>query len=407
MSTDIYDNIRKHESVGRAFLYSLFGEEIEASATGSYMTSSSNREFLNWGGYSVFLLGHSYPKIVQAIQNQLGVLPLSTRAFPHTALKQFHVQMASMAPIEIEKFMLLNSGSEAVEAAIKLARIATKRSTVMYLEKSYHGKTQGALSVTDSPIFRDPIPNFVTQTQKISRTDSEEAFSDILSVKPAAVIMEPIQGEGGIFELSQEYCQKIRDACNQVGALLISDEIQCGLGRSGELWPSVRLGLEADIILLGKALGGGILPVSAMLATKSAFQPFDRDPLIHSSTFGGNPLAAAAAAATLSVISENSIPDISRNMGNILKQNLNELASDYPDILEEVLGRGLLLGLKFTTPDKVANFMQSCVKSGLLLTPCLTTPSVVRISPAATMTSQEINKGLDILSLACKEVIKN
>lgn len=387
----VHDLVRRYQSSGRALLYAIAGaSDVEEYSDGCWILGASGKQYLDMGSYAVFLLGHRHPKVVSAVINQIQNLPGSSRAFPSVVNAKACEAIAAISPPGLSKVLLLNSGAEAVEAAVKLARAKTGRAGIVYLEGAYHGKTFGALSITDSKIFRDPFMPLLSETYQISRSDAESGVKIIRETGPAAVFIEPIQGEGGIFEIEFDFLRSIREACNDVGSILIFDEIQCGLGRSGSMWAASASGVIPDILLLGKSLGGGIVPVSAVVAKTEIFEPFDRDPIIHSSTFGGNPIASAAVLATIKVIETDNIPEKARIVGAEVRNSLHELLDKYPHLFKLVTGRGLMQGLHCKRADIAGTFIKSCLNQGILATPCLTHPHVVRFTPPAVMNHHDI-----------------
>ncbi len=409
--SDVHADIKEFGSRSRSVLYSFTGsDEVETTARGPWVTTGSGKRYLDFGSYAVFILGHRHPDILEAVRLQLDHLPISSRAFPSVAQAAAHKALASFAPPGLNKIMLLNSGAEAVEAALKLARATVGRSGIVHLEKSYHGKTMGALSVTDADAFQGPFLPLVPDVKKIPRDDADAAWQAIVEANPAAVIAEPVQGEGGIFELSEAMLRALRKACDQTGALLIFDEIQCGLNRCGTPWAADQYGIRPDILLAGKALGGGVIPISAVIATPEAFSAFDRDYILHSSTFGGNPLACAAMEATLRIVSspefEHSCSDVSARIESALQR----LVARHGQLFSEVTGRGLLWGIHCTRPDIAGYFIRNCFAERLLVTPCLTTPHVIRLTPPAFLRSEEIDyaeRGLVNASLRTLQDIEN
>nr|WP_315463281.1 aminotransferase class III-fold pyridoxal phosphate-dependent enzyme [uncultured Rhodoferax sp.] len=400
------DLVRRHQSRGRALLYGIAGvRECEVRAQGCWVESADGGRYLDFGSFSVFLLGHRPPEVIEAVSQQLQCLPLSSRTLPSPVQAAACAKLAEFAPDGLSKVMLLNSGTEAVEAALKLARARTGRRKIIYLEKSYHGKTLGALSVTDAALFRR---NFIDEPStfiRASRSCARSVCDLILREKPAAVILEPIQGEGGIYEIPAAFRSAVRSACTQAGALLIHDEIQCGLGRSGERWASLDADdAQPDILLGGKGLGGGVMPVSALMATVDAFIPFDRDPILHSSTFGGNPLACAAMAATLHILQKNDLWNRARSQGLLAKQRLSELVERNPTLFSHVSGRGLLLGLHCRSGEVAAYFIRHCLQQYLLLTPCLTTPEVIRFTPPLIAMESDIDFACEAMGVASRFV---
>lgn len=398
------DLVRRHQSKGRALLYGMSGvRDCEAEGRGCWVETEEGRRYLDFGSFSVFLLGHRHPAVVDAVSRQLRRLPLSSRALPSPFQAEAYERLANFAPAGLSKVMLLNSGAEAVEAALKLAMARTGRRKFVYLEKSYHGKTLGALSVTDAEVFRRDFIGEPTAFIRASRHDVQSSCELVFREEPAAVILEPIQGEGGIFETPAELLRALRAACTQAGAILIHDEIQCGLGRSGERWASLAVeDASPDILLAGKGLGGGVMPVSALVATADAFAPYDRDPILHSSTFGGNPLACAAMAATLEVLREGELWRHARELGLIAHRGLSELARRHPTLFARVTGRGLMLGLHCRSGEVAAYFLRRCAERRLLLTPCLTTPEVIRFTPPLVAGEAEIGFSLEAMEAASR-----
>ncbi|MCW7536775.1 aspartate aminotransferase family protein [Aquabacterium sp. A7-Y] len=400
------DQVRRHQSKGRAMLYGIAGiRDCEAYAQGCWVESADGRRYLDFGSFSVFLLGHRHPAVIDAVSQQLQRLPLSSRTLPSPMQAEACARLAGLAPDGLSKVMLLNSGTEAVEAAIKLARARTGRHKLVYLEKSYHGKTMGALSVTDAELFRRNFIGEPSASIRASRSDVQPLCELILREAPAAVILEPIQGEGGIHEVRAEFRRAVRSACTQAGTILIHDEIQCGLGRSGERWASLDVDDACpDILLAGKGLGGGVMPISALVATADAFMPYDRDPILHSSTFGGNPLACAALIATIDVLQKNELWQTARALGLLAHQGLSALAQRHPALFSHVTGRGLMLGLHCRSGEVAAYFIRRCAEQRLLLTPCLTTPEVIRFTPPLVATEADIGFSCEAMEAASQYV---
>ncbi|MGL4340008.1 MAG: aspartate aminotransferase family protein [Rhodoglobus sp.] len=388
---DVHDLTRLHQSSGRSLLYSMIGAtDVEESSKGAWITTRSGSEFLDLGSYGVFLLGHSHSQVVSAVRDQLERLPGSSRSFPSMISAAAPAALSAVAPPGLTKVMVLNSGAEAVEAALKLARASTGRTSLAHLESSFHGKTMGALSLTDSAVFRKSLGPLLDDVIRLPRDNSERAAAMILENQPAAVFAEPVQGEGGVYPLTAEFAQALRAACDEVGALLVFDEIQSGLGRTGEMWAHDPLGVIPDIMTVGKALGGGIIPVSAIVATTQAFRPYDLDPLLHTSTFGGNPLGSAAMVASLDVISAQDVPAQAGDVGVRLRTILAELVDLWPKLFAGVTGRGSFLGLQCRRPDIAGEMIRATLAERLLVTACLTAPSTLRFTPSAFLRDEEL-----------------
>jgi putrescine aminotransferase len=388
---EIQELVRRHQSTGRALLFSLLrATDVEDSATGSWITGVSGERYLDLGSFAVFLLGHGHPAVVAAVREQLERMAGSSRTLPSRPPSLACAELAALAPEGLSKVMLLNSGAEVVEAAIKLARAGAGRGGLAHLEGSYHGKTAGALSLTDAAGFRRRVGPLLPGVIRLPRDDAGRAAELVLGARPAAVFFEPVQGEGGVRPIAPEVARALRAACDEVGALLVADEIQAGLGRCGTLWAHEPLGVRPDVLLCGKALGGGVMPVSALVATERAYRPFDLDPLLHSSTFGGNPLAAAAVLAALQVIRDERVPERAAAVGAGLRVVLDRLVAAWPALFGRVTGRGAFLGLHGTRPDVTAEMMRAALAERLLLTPCLTAPEVLRFTPSVFLAETEL-----------------
>ena len=388
---DVLDAIGAHESRGKALLFRVsHSVDPEESAEGCWVTGRSGRRYLDLGGYAVFLLGHRHPHVVQAVARQLGNMPCSSRALPNPIGAEAAAKLASVCPPPLEKVMFLGSGAEVVEAALKLARARTGRQAFCHAEGSYHGKSFGALSVTDGRHYKDRCGALLGPVGRLPKDDVERACAIVTDQRPAAVVLEPIQGEGGVHLLDPDWIRAVARTARDVGALVIADEIQSGLGRTGLLWESARSELVPDVILSGKALGGGVMPVSGLIATADAFAPFDRDPFLHTSTLGGSPLACAAAIAALEVITEQDVPRLAHERGEVFRALLESMTGAAPDLVREVRGRALLLGVECVDPTVAGFLLAGCIEHGLLVTPCTSRPATVRLSPPAFLGDAEL-----------------
>ena len=275
---------------------------FEVEAKGSIVRDSSGREFLDClGGYGTMSLGHSHPKIIEACKAQLDKMAFSSRVLFNAPQAMLAKKVAEVAPGEWHYTFFCNSGAEAAEAAIKFARIHTKRKKLVSAKGAYHGKTIGALSVSGRDKYKTPFGPLVTDVQTVEFNDIAQ-LECAIDADTAAFLVEPVQGEGGIYSASNEYLQAARRICDEKGALLVFDEVQCGLGRTGKMWGCDWAGVAPDMMLLAKALSGGAIPIGAVVARPEIWNFWNDAPLIHSSTFGGNPLACIAGLATLEII---------------------------------------------------------------------------------------------------------
>lgn len=374
-------------SLARLMSFAGFGEE--ATAEGCWITDAEGRRYLDClGGYGVFSLGHSHPKVIETVKDQLGRMPLSGKAFFCKPAAEAATKLAALAPEGLDYVFFSNSGAEAVEAALKFARIATGRTEFVSTHGGYHGKTLGALSVTGREKYRKPFEPLVPGARFVPFGDADALLSAV-DEGVAAVIVEAIQGEGGIKVPADGYLKAARQACDASGALLILDEVQTGLGRTGTWWGCDHDGVKPDLMTLAKALGGGVMPIGATMGTEAIWEKvYGENPLLHTSTFGGGPTACAAALAALNVIEEEGLVEKSREAGDDLMAKLREAAGGS-DLVAEVRGRGLMIGVEFAQ-DEVAELVTAqMMKRGVVAAYTLNNPRVLRFEPPLSITEEE------------------
>lgn len=323
-------------------------------AEGVYVWDAEGRRYLDFlGGYGALNTGHNHPRILKAVARVQQAPNLLQAALNPLAGVLAH-NLAQILPGSLERAFFGNSGAEAVEGALKLARIATGRPRIVYCQGSFHGKTMGALSVTGRTKYQKPFEPLLPDCTPVPFGDVS-ALEDALRARDvAAFIVEPIQGEGGIIVPPPGYLKAVREICSRYGTLLIVDEIQTGLGRTGAMFACEHEDVVPDIICLAKSLGGGVIPIGAYVTTdaiwKRAYGSLDRT-LLHTSTFGGNSLACAAAIAALEVILEENLATKARENGAYFLARLGELKKKHP-VIRDVRGRGLMVGLEFAEQQK-------------------------------------------------------
>jgi len=389
-------------------------------AEGVRLWDSEGREYLDFlGGYGSLNTGHNHPRVIAAVE-AVRQLPNLLQASLSPLAGALAKNLAAVAPGNLKRSFFCNSGAEAVEGAVKLARIATGRTKLIYTENSFHGKTMGALSVTGRHKYQEPFRPLVAACQVIPYNDLA-ALEEALHPKDAAAfIVEPIQGEGGINVPAPGYLKEAKRLCAKYGTLFIADEIQTGLGRTGRMFACEHEGVEPDILCLAKSLGGGVMPIGAYIATdaawKKAYGSLDRA-LLHTSTFGGNAWACAAAIAALAVIVEEDLPRQAAEKGDYLIKKLGELKATSP-LISDVRGRGLLIGVEFAEKkkgfahkfafgllDKLAEEYLGSLVAGELLNRhrvltayTLNNPNVIRLEPPLGVGFAEIDYVLGALA---------
>lgn len=386
----VLDLYRRHVNAGQAKLATLMGLAVERSSSGAYVTDHTGRRYLDVGGYGVFLLGHGHPGVVSALVDQLRANALSTRLLINAEQAKAAAVLAAHCPPGLQYVFFCNSGTEAVEAGLKLAQL-NDCETVISTHGGYHGKTLGSLSVTGNEKYRSRFSARLGATRFVDY-GSAAALEAALCTEPgkACVILEPIQAEAGVIVPPHGYLREVRNLCDHYGALLIFDEIQCGMGRTGAWWACDREGVVPDLMLVGKSLSGGCIPVGAMAASAAVYEPFNRNPLLHSSTFGGNPLAMTAVVSTFAVMDRDGLVALSEQIGESLLQRMRAAVVAGGWEKRVVLrGAGLLIGIEFGDASEAASLVIAMLERGVIVCHSLNEHRVVRLTPPATLVSAD------------------
>ena len=376
------------------------GMEV-SHAIGSYIYDTSNNRYLDFvAGVSACSLGHQHPRVNQAIKDQLDLYShvMVYGEYSQSPAVEYCKLMASLLPEPLNKTYLVNSGTEAIEGALKLARRVTGRSQLISCHNAYHGNTMGSMSVMGfeerKQIFRPLIPDvkFITF--------NNEADLDKITTKTAGILLETIQGGAGFIQPENDFLKKVRQRCDEVGAIMILDEIQPGFGRTGKLFGFQNYDVVPDIVVMGKGMGGG-MPVGAFTASAAMMDLLSHDPKLgHITTFGGHPVIAAACLATLKEITETSL------MTEALeKEKLFRSLLVHP-LIEEVRGKGLMLAAMTKNADITNEVILKCQDRGLILFWLLFEGCAIRITPPLTISEEEIREGCAILLEVMDEVAK-
>jgi putrescine aminotransferase len=388
-----------HVNTALASLARLLDTPVETRSAGTKVYAGNGTAYLDCGGFGVFLLGHRHPAVVAAVHRQLDRHPLATRLFLSPELAEAAAALSAVAPVGLDYVFLTNSGAEATEVGLKLARLAGK-TRIVAMENGFHGKTLGAVSVTGRAAYRDPFAPLLPDVTFAPFGDAA-ALGAALATDGSrtAVILEPVQAEGGVRLPPAGYLAEVRRLCTAAGATLILDEIQSGLGRLGAWWGADLAGIAPDLLLTGKILGGGVMPVGGVLATKEVFAPLNADPLLHSSTFAGNPLAAAAVTATLGVLRGEGLVERTRALGpRVLEAARDAVGRHCLHLVREVRGQGLLVGVDFVSADAAAEFMVELLEARVIPSYSLNSSNVLRLTPPALLDEADLDwlsRGLD------------
>lgn len=394
---EVYENYKQYVNPPLARVMKVSGSPVEVRASGCTVWDQTGKPYLDFaGGYGVFTLGHSHPKVIEAVRAQMELMSLSGKTMFNVMLGRAAKRLAELAPGDLQISFFANSGTEAVEGAIKLAKAATKRHKIVATHNAYHGKTLGALSASGREYFRSEYQPLVPEMVHIEYGDSAalaEALHDA-----AAFIVEPVQGEGGVIVPPAGYLRAVREACDAAGALFIADEVQTGLGRCGMLFGCNRDGVVPDVMTLAKGLSGGIIPVGAYIARPDVWnRAYAKAPLMHTSTFGGNELACAAALAAMDVLTGDGLVENARARGEQLLVGARALAAEFPEIVREARGLGLLVGVELTNEGYGGAIIPEMLKAGVTAAWTLNMQRVIRLEPPLIVTQEEVQRALAAL----------
>ena len=391
-ATDYAADSAVMKTYGRAEIAFVKGE-------GCWLVSEAGDRYLDCAsGIAVNTLGHSHPALIEALRDQAGKLWHTSNLFRIPGQERVAKKLASLSGLD--QVFFCNSGVEATEAAVKIARRAShergepNRMTVLCASGAFHGRTLGMLAATDKPAFRTgfgPMPDGFEHVA----FGNLNALRDALGPHVAAVMIEPVQGEGGARHVPEGYMEGVRAAADEFGALVIADEVQAGIGRTGTLFSFESYGATPDIIALAKGLGGGF-PVGAVIASKTVGDAMT--PGTHGSTFGGNPLAMAAAEVILETLSEPGFMADVRRRADLLEKGLLALASQYPDKIAEVRGRGFLRGMRLDESCEVGPLVAALRERGMLSVPAA--DNTLRLLPPLVISDKEISIAIDHLAQA-------
>ncbi|RPI92554.1 MAG: aminotransferase class III-fold pyridoxal phosphate-dependent enzyme [Chloroflexi bacterium] len=379
---------------------------VEWSGKGSTFTDVLGRRYIDWlGGFGMLDLGWCHPEVVAAVTAQVKRSPMPSQELIDPLRGVLARILAEITPGDLKYSWFAASGTEAIEAAIKIAKLYTGNSAFIVAVKGFHGKTLGSLSMIGKSDFRQSMgvmyggKDYHVPYGDAGAVEQQLEICEKVGVGVAAVIFEPIQGEAGGIVPPDDFWPRIRQATRNHGVLLIADEVQTGLARTGKLWGVDHWDVAPDIIATAKSLGGGVMPVSAVTTTEEIFHPMMYpNPFMHTTTTGGGALACSAAIASINVILRDRLWEGAASMGAYLKEKVQDLADEFPQIYQKVTGKGLLIGQHFHTPELGYKVAAELFKRGVLVAGTLTSAQTVRIEPPLIISQEEIDEGLNRLS---------
>jgi putrescine aminotransferase len=385
---------------------------LEWSGQGAILHDLLGREYIDClGGYGIFSAGVNHPKIVKAVTDQLGRMALNSQELLEPWRAALAKVLAEVTPGDLQNSFFINNGTDAIEGAIKLARLYTKRHTFISTLGGFHGKSMGSLSLMGKASFREPFQSGLQDVRFVPYGDAgaledELERCDAVGTHIAGVVLEPVQGEAGGVVPPDDYLPRARAACTRYGALLIADEIQTGMGRTGKMWGVDHWNVVPDIMCLGKSIGGGVMPLSAFIANPTVWEVMIPNPIIHSTTFGGNPIACAAGLAAIEVTLEEDLPGQAAEKGDFLLRELAGLQRKYPQVLSDAHGKGLLIGMEFPVQEVGWQVAAGLFKRGVLVAGTYSRAQVIRIEPALGIPKALLQEMLSRLEDTFKEVAR-
>jgi putrescine aminotransferase len=386
----------------------------EWTGSGAIFRDVLGREYIDClGGYGMMDLGWSHPEVVDAVCAQLNRTPMPSQELVDPLRGVLAHLMALITPGDIKYSFFAASGTEAVEGAIKVAKMYTRKNGFIAALKAFHGKTMGSLSMLGKADFRQPVGTLYggpVYHVPFGDADAVERQLDVckkVGVDIAAVLMEPIQGEAGAIVPPDDFWPRLREMTKRYGVLLIADEVQTGLGRTGKLWGVDHWNVVPDILAVAKSLGGGVMPVSAFCSTEEIWQVMMYpNPFIHTTTTGGGALACSAAIAAINVTLRDRLWEQAAAKGDYIIPKLQAFAAQYPQIFESITGRGLLIGMHFKDAEVGYKVAAGLFRRGVLVAGTLTSAHTIRIEPPLVITYEQIDVMLDRLSDTLSEVSK-
>lgn len=376
------------------------GLEIQR-AEGPFIYTTDGKKYVDFiSGIAVSSLGHRHPKVVEAVKRQVDrhLHVMVYGEFIQEPQSKYAELLTSQLPNSLDRVYFVNSGTEANEGALKLAKKHTGRHKLVGFRHGYHGDTHGSLSVTGRDVYRDPYLPLLPDVHFLDFNNFDGLQT--IDKETAAVIMEPIQGEGGIIPAKKDWLQAVRRRCDEVGALLIFDEIQTGFYRTGSLFAFQSYGVEPDIMCLAKAMAGG-MPMGAFVSSSRIFESFKHDPpLNHVTTFGGHPVSCAAAYATLSELLSDNYGEKAQNIEYIVREVLTA------DGIEEIRGVGAMLGMELDDRELTQKVVEACMEKGIILGWTLHSDTLVRLAPPLIIEEKHLKETLQVINRSVQEFFK-
>jgi putrescine aminotransferase len=381
---------------------------VEWEDDGACFKDINGKEFIDMlGGFGIYVTGHRHPKVLKAVRDQLDRQGIHSQELIDP-LRTYLAHLVSLiTPGDLKYSFFTNSGTESVEACLKMSMLTTGRKHFVGAVGGFHGKSLGSLGGTSKAVFREPFLPLLNWTHipfgDINALKTVMECNDFSGNRVAAVVLEPIQGEGGINVAPPGYLRAARDLCDKYGSMLVFDEIQCGMGRTGKMFYCEYDGVTPDLMALGKGFGGGVMPIGACVGTAKTWAKYIENPFLHTTTFGGNPVCCAAAIATINVLLEEDLPKQAGEKGEYLLKKINDLAKSYPKVLVSARGKGLMLGMEFVNNDLGYAVAKNLFARNILISGTYINSRVLRIEPALTISYPLLDKFIEALESSLRQ----
>ncbi|HUD71008.1 MAG TPA: putrescine aminotransferase [Dongiaceae bacterium] len=394
------------KSVAEAAQYA----SVEWTGQGTSIADITGRAYIDClGGFGIYSAGIRHPVVVEAVRSQLDRMPMSSQELLDPLRGALAELLGEIAPGNLQKCFFINNGTDAIEGAMKLARLYTEKSGFISTIRGFHGKSYGSLSLMGKAEYRIAFEPLLQDVYFVEFGDADEVEWQLRKARDvgldiAAVVAEPVQGEAGAIVPPDDYWPRLRAICDEYDVLLIADEVQTGMGRTGKMFGVEHWNVVPDIMCLGKALGGGVMPLSAFVSTPEIWTVLEKNPFLHSSTFGGNPLACAAGIAAIHVTLSEDLPGQAAEKGEYFLQGLREIQARYGDVVTEVRGKGLLIGIEFHDTEFGYKVASGLFRRGVLVAGTLINAKTLRIEPALFIPREEIDEVLNRLDDTLKEL---
>jgi putrescine aminotransferase len=375
---------------------------VEWEDDGAVFRDVQGKEFIDMlGGFGIYVTGHRHPKVLKAVRDQLDRQAIHSQELIDPLRTYLAHLVALITPGDLQYAFLTNSGTESIEGCLKMAMLTTGRRHFIGMLGGFHGKTLGALGGTSKAVFREPFLPLLHWSHvpfgDAGALGMLMKACDFSGDRVAAIVIEPIQGEGGINVAPPGFLAAARDLCDRYGAMLVFDEIQTGMGRTGKMWCCEHDGVTPDLMALGKGFGGGVMPIGACVGTPRTWEKYIENPFLHTTTFGGNPVCCAAAIATINVLLDEDLPRQAGEKGEYLLQRLRELARRHPKVMTDARGRGLMLGMEFANNEVGYAVAKNLFARNILISGTYINARVLRVEPPLVVPYEILDRFLSAL----------